>query len=205
MYNSRFLDMDTLINQIREQLDSDKIDDSIALMESELKKYNSFENKLRFLTAFENKYDEQSVLVDQGMNVELFIYALKVTQNPKQKTKRSIFWGWIDKKQKEYLKELRNMKEGNKLISDFMNTAICEYKEWNELMPVVEKINTNYNIKIDIGHEWAEVRGNIEMVFLYDKTINLTYKAIIYVIKEINQSGHKAINQRVTPHKPIKS
>jgi len=73
-----------------------------------------------------------------------------------------------------------------------MNTAICEYKEWNELMPVVEKINTNYNIKIDIGHEWVEVRGNIERVFLYDKTINLTYKTVIYVIKEINQSGHKA-------------
>ena len=40
-----------------------------------------------------------------------------------------------------------------------MNTAICEYNEWNELMPVVEKININYNIKIDIGHGWAEVTG----------------------------------------------
>ena len=85
----------------------------------------------------------------------------------------------------------------NKLIAEFMDfpkempdNLVCEYHtSWDELMPVVEKINTNYNIKIDIGHEWVEVRGSVERMFLYDITINLAYKAVIYIIKEINKSN----------------
>ena len=95
----------------------------------------------------------------------------------------------------------------NKLIAEFMgdtlplNTEMMGLSEsdiqdlenlkyntsWDWLMPVVDKINSSYNIKIDIGYKWVEVRGNIEKMFLYDTSINLAYKAVIYSIKEIKK------------------
>jgi len=94
----------------------------------------------------------------------------------------------------------------NKLIAEFMGVVFHDDKNqyynadglyiglelqyhtsWDWLMPVVEKIHRNYNVSIDIGHEWVEVRGYLKRVFLYDKTINLTYKSVIYVINEIKQ------------------
>ena len=78
--------------------------------------------------------------------------------------------------------------EGSPLEESMLIVEMKYHTSWDWLMPVVDKINSSYNIKIDIGYKWVEVRGNIEKMFLYDTSINLAYKAVIYSIKEIKKT-----------------
>tara|TARA_R100001591_G_scaffold53638_1_gene63637 strand:+ start:3618 stop:3875 length:258 start_codon:yes stop_codon:yes gene_type:complete len=81
------------------------------------------------------------------------------------------------------------MKNNNKIIAEFMGhkpkkllyvTLYRDYKDWNQLMPVIEKIQDLFvdNPELD-WHLYDDIRYNVP--YLDD-----TYNAVLYTIKQYN-------------------
>jgi hypothetical protein len=81
------------------------------------------------------------------------------------------------------------MKNNNKLIAEFMGhkpkkllytTLYRDYKDWNQLMPVIEKIQDIFVEQPELDWDlYDNIRFNVP--YLDD-----TYNAVLYTIKEYN-------------------
>ena len=92
--------------------------------------------------------------------------------------------------------------KNNKLIAEFMGIEYGDYItphyhcDWNELMPVVEKIEEDEEIDVNIllnGTRIFKWRTNTDIVnnvakISFDKKIEHVYDAVVEFIKQLNKA-----------------
>jgi len=102
-----------------------------------------------------------------------------------------------------------NIEENNKLIAEFMAGYEVEthhnqyHQSWNELMPVVEKINTIENYRFSVKIHYCLSRVETDLLELIsdeqgNDTIEATYKAVVEFIKWYNKNLNKKYHYRIS-------